>query len=376
MTELDEKFMRMALRLAAKGKGTTSPNPRVGAVVVKNDVVVGRGWHRRAGEPHAEVIALKEADNAAAGSTLYVTLEPCSTHGQTPPCTDAIIASGVKRVVAASTDMYPAHRGRGFEILRKEGIEVTCGVLENEALKLNEGFNKYIATGLPFVTVKAAMSLDGRIATATGESKWISNERSREHAHRMRNESDAIMVGIGTVNRDDPSLTVRAKLRSVNDPWKIVVDSRASVSLSCRLLSQDSAAKTIIATTNRAPEKKVEAIAATGAEILLCREKGGKVSLRDLMRRLAVRGIRYVLLEGGAKLITSALEEGLVDKVAFFYAPKIIGGSEAPSVVMGKGARNLKDAIALKDVSVRRFGEDTLVEGNFEDKDKRLGIRK
>lgn len=363
MSNLDEKFMRMALRLAAKGKGMTSPNPRVGAVVVKNGVVIGRGWHRRAGEPHAEVIALREAGDATAGSTLYVTLEPCSTHGRTPPCTDAIIASGVKRVVAASTDIYPAHRGRGFEILREKGIQVTCGVLEKAALKLNEGFNKYLATGLPFVTVKAALSLDGKIATSTGQSKWISNERSREHAHRMRNESDAIMVGIGTVKCDDPSLTVRAKLRPLNAPWKVVVDSRASVSLSCKLLSDDSAPKTILATTRRAPKNKVEAIAAVGDQVILCREKSGKVSLRDLMRRLAAREIRYVLLEGGARLITSALEEGLVDKVAFFYAPKIIGGLEAPSVVMGRGVTKLKDAICVKDVSVRRLGEDILVEG-------------
>ena len=363
MSNLDEKFMGMALRLAAKGKGVTSPNPRVGSVVVNNGVVIGRGWHRRAGEPHAEVIALNEAGEAAAGSTLYVTLEPCSTHGRTPPCTEAIIASDVKRVVAASTDMYPAHRGRGFEILREKGIQVACGVLEKEALRLNEGFNKYLATGLPFVTVKAALSLDGKIATATGRSKWISNERSREHAHRMRNESDAVMVGIGTVNRDDPSLTVRANIRHVNDPWKVVVDSRASVSLSCRLLSGDSAPKTLIATTHLAPKKKVEAIATTGAQVILCREKGGKVSLRDLMQKLAKRGILYVLVEGGGRLIASALEEGLVDKVAFFYAPKIIGGSVAPSVVMGRGVKNLKDAIALEDVSVRRFGEDILVEG-------------
>jgi diaminohydroxyphosphoribosylaminopyrimidine deaminase/5-amino-6-(5-phosphoribosylamino)uracil reductase len=371
MSDLDEKYMRMALRLAAKGKGMTSPNPRVGAVIVKNGVVTGRGWHRRAGEPHAEVIALNEAGEATVGSTLYVTLEPCSTHGRTPPCTDAIIASGVKRVVAASTDMYPAHRGRGFEILKEKGIEVTCGVLENEALKLNEGFNKYVAMGLPFVTVKAALSLDGKIATSTGQSKWISNERSRGQVHRMRNESDAIMVGIGTVKCDDPLLTVRAKLRCVNDPWKVVVDSLASVNLSCRLLSRDSVTKTIIATTRRAPKEKVEAIAAAGAQVILCREKGGKVSLRDLMLKLAKRGILYVLIEGGSRLITSALEEGLVDKVAFFYAPRIIGGSEAPSVVTGKGARNLNEATTLTEISVRRFGEDILVEGYIVPRRKR-----
>jgi len=361
--DLDEKFMRRALRLAARGKGTTSPNPRVGAVVVKNGVVMGSGWHKRPGEPHAEVMALNEAGEAAAGSTLYVTLEPCSTHGRTPPCTDRIIAAGVKRVVVGATDPWPAHRGRGLRILRRKGIEVTRGVLQAEAKKLNEGFNKYVATGLPFVTVKAAVSLDGKIATTMGQSKWISNELSRRHVHRMRKESDAIMVGIETVKRDDPSLTVRAKLREVNDPWKVVVDSRASISLSCKLLSGDAARRTIIAATRRAARGKVEAIASTGAEIIFCREKEGKVSLRDLMKKLAGRGILYVLIEGGGKLITSALEAGIADKVAFFYAPKIIGGSEAPSVVMGKGVKNLKDAIGVRDVSMRRFGSDILIEG-------------
>ncbi len=363
MSNLDEKFMQLALRLAAKGKGTTSPNPRVGALVVRNGRVVGRGWHRRAGEPHAEVIALDQASKAATGATLYVTLEPCSTWGRTPPCTEKIIASGVKRVVAAATDPWPAHRGRGFRILRRKGIEVACGVLQAEAEKLNEGFNKFVATGLPFVTVKAALSLDGKIATSAGESKWISNELSRRHAHRMRDKTDAIMVGIGTVKCDDPSLTVRGKFARIHSPWKIVVDSKASIGLNCKLLSGESARTTIIATTRRAPQAKLEAIRSSGAEVLLCREKEGKVDLRGLMRKLATRGILYVLLEGGSRLITSALEASIVDKVAFFYAPKIIGGVKAPSVVVGKGASDLEKAIRLTKVAVRRFGSDTLIEG-------------
>jgi len=363
VSEPDERFMRLALRLAARGKGSTSPNPRVGALVVKHAVVVGRGWHEKPGEPHAEIIALRDAGEAAAGSTLYVTLEPCSTYGRTPPCTNQIIAAKVKRVVAAATDPWPAHRGRGFRILRRKGIQVTHGVLEDDAEKLNEGFNKYVATGLPFVTVKAALSLDGKIATSTGESKWISNELSRRHVHRMRNESDAIMVGIGTVNRDDPSLTVRGRFRRVNSPWRVVVDSSGSIDLNCKLLSGPTARRTVVATTRLAPQARLRAIASTGAEVLLCREKGGKVNLRELMRKLARRGILYVLIEGGSQLITSSLEAGIVDKVAFFYAPKIIGGSDAPSVVAGKGVRYLREAWALKDVSVRRFGSDILVEG-------------
>ncbi len=363
MTALDEKFMRVALRLAARGKGTSSPNPRVGTVVVKDGVIVGRGWHKRPGEAHAEVIALRGAGESAAGSTLYVTLEPCSTYGRTPPCTDRIVAAGVKRVVVGATDPWPAHRGRGLRMLRKKGIEVSRGILRTEAERLNEGFNKYIATGLPLVTAKAAVSLDGKIATSTGESKWISNELSRRHAHRMRNESDAIMVGIGTVRQDDPSLTVRGKFREIHTPRRVVVDSSASIELTCKLLSGMAARTTIIATTRLAAEAKLEAITSTGAEIVLCREKEGKVSLRDLVRRLAKRGILYVLLEGGSRLITSALEAGIVDKVAFFYAPKIIGGSEARSVVEGKGARYMKDTLAVTDISIRRFGNDIFVEG-------------
>jgi len=371
MTDLDEKFMRLALRLAARGKGMTSPNPRVGAVVVKEGMIVGKGWHKRPGEPHAEVIALRGAGDAAAGSTLYVTLEPCSTYGRTPPCTDQIISAGIKRVVGGATDPWPAHRGRGFRILRRKGIEVTRGVFEGEAEKVNEGFNKHVATGLPFVTVKAALSLDGKIATSTGESRWISNEVSREHAHRMRNESDAIMVGIGTVKRDNPSLTVRGRFRHVNSPRKIVVDSAASIDLNCRLLSGSAARRTVVATTRVAPEAKLEAIASTGAEIMLCREKEGRVSLRDLVRKLARGGILYVLIEGGGQLITSALEAGVVDKVAFFYAPKIIGGSGARSVVEGKGVRDLNDALGVTNVLVRRFGSDVFVEGILAGRKKR-----
>ncbi len=363
MSDLDKKFMRAALRLAARGKGTTSPNPRVGAVVVKGGIVVGRGWHRQPGEPHAEVIALGGAGERVAGSTLYVTLEPCSTTGRTPPCTDRILSSGVRRVVIGATDPWPAHRGRGLRLLRRRGIEVACGVLEAEAEKLNEGFSKFIATGLPFVTVKAAMSLDGKMATSTGESKWISSEVSRRHAHRMRNETDAILVGIGTVRRDDPSLTVRGNFAEIHTPWKVIVNSKASIGLQCKLLSGSSARKTIVAVASNAPKSRLEAIASTGAEILVCGEKQGKVSLRDLMRRLAKRGILYVLIEGGSQVITSALEAGVVDKVAFFYAPKIIGGENTPSVVGGRGVKRLKDALRVTDVSTQRFGTDVLIEG-------------
>lgn len=369
MTDLDEKFMRLALRLAARGKGTTSPNPRVGAVVVKNGSVLGRGWHRRPGEPHAEIIALRKAASTR-GATLYVTLEPCSTVGRTPPCTDAIVAAGVKRVVVGAIDPWPHHRGRGLPILQRKGIAVTQGVLRSESEDLNQGFAKFIVTGLPFVTVKAALSLDGRIATSTGDSKWISNELSRRHAHRMRNESDAVIVGIGTVKKDDPLLTVRGPFRPINTPWKVVVDSKASIDPHCRLLSLSEAARTIVAVTPLAPKARLKTILSTGCQVLPCRERKGRVSLRDLMRKLANRGILYVLIEGGAQLITSALEASLVDKVAFFYAPKLIGGLRAPSVVDREGVRRVKDAPTLTDVSVRRFRDDTLIEGYLAPKGK------
>jgi diaminohydroxyphosphoribosylaminopyrimidine deaminase/5-amino-6-(5-phosphoribosylamino)uracil reductase len=368
MSDLDEKFMSLALRVAAKGKGTTSPNPRVGAVVVKDGVVVGKGWHRAPGEAHAEVAALNHAGRAASGSTLYVTLEPCCTWGRTGPCTDKIIASGVKRVVVGAIDPWPAHRGRGLRILRKNDVQVTRSTLRAEAERLNEGFNKRVTTGLPFVTVKVALSLDGKIATSSGESKWISNELSRQHAHRMRSESDAIIIGIGTVKRDDPSLTVRLggrreKTEKADGPWRVVVDSRASINLNCKLLSLSLAPRTIIATTKHAPPRKLRNISSVGGQILVCRERERRVSLRDLMRKLARRGILYVLVEGGSGIITSALEAGVVDKVAFFYAPTLIGGTAAPSVVAGRGTTRLKNAVAIKDISIRRFGSDILVEG-------------
>jgi len=363
MKDARERFMEYALRLAEKGTGTTSPNPRVGAVVVKSGEIVGEGWHRKAGDPHAEVIALEQSGEGARSSDLYVNLEPCCTYGRTSPCTDEIIRSGVSKVLVGSLDPNPKHSGRGIEILRAGGIDVEVGILEGKCRKLNEGYEKYITQGLPFVTVKAGMSLDGKIATRTGKSKWITGECSRERAHVMRNESDAIMVGIGTVKMDNPSLTIRCDVDEIHDPVRVVVDSRAEIDLKSNLLSTKTAVSTIIAVTQSAEEIKLEEIRSKGAEVLICQDNGGRVDSHDLMRKLAEKGIVYVLVEGGGTLIADLLENRIVDKVAFFYAPIIIGGSGAVNVVMGEGIDDIGQAIRVENIIRTDIEEDFLVEG-------------
>ena len=355
--------MKRALRLAKKGIGTTSPNPRVGAVMVSNGKIIGEGWHQKAGGPHAEVVALKKAGDNAKGSILYVTLEPCSTTGRTPPCTDEIIKAAVGKVVIGSLDPNPKHSGEGIEILRAHGIEAVTGILEEECRKLNEGFEKYIKRGLPFVTVKAAVSLDGKIATRTGQSKWITNERSREQAHVMRNKSDAIMVGIGTVKKDNPQLTIRCRTDTVHNPKRIVVDARAEIDIESNLLSQKTAASTIVAATESADRERLEQIQSRGAEILICADNNGRVDLKDLMKKLAEKGMIYILVEGGGTLIAGLLENGVVDKIAFFYAPILIGGKDAVNLVMGKGISRIDKAVRVEDITITEIDNDFLVQG-------------
>ncbi len=355
--------MQLAIELAAKGKGTTSPNPRVGTVVVKNGEIVGQGYHKRAGEDHAEVIALKQADKEARGSSLYVTLEPCSTHGKMPPCTDLIVAAGVKEVIVAGFDPNPKHNGKGIEFLKKRNIKVVTGVLQEEAEKLNEGFKKFITMGLPFVTVKAALSLDGKLATSTGESRWLTSEESRNYVHKMRNETDAILVGLGTVIKDNPHLTVRGDFEEIHTPKKIVVDALAEISLQSNLLSKEIALSTIVAVTDAAAENKTKKIRDAGAEIIYCKGDGDKVDLNDLMQKLGKKGIVYLMVESGSRVITSAFESGIVDKIALFYGTKIIGGVSAPSLIMGEGAKKLEDAIEIYNVSFTILKDNVLIEG-------------
>jgi diaminohydroxyphosphoribosylaminopyrimidine deaminase/5-amino-6-(5-phosphoribosylamino)uracil reductase len=356
----DERWMRRALALAKKGKGWTSPNPCVGAVVVKNGRAVGEGFHPRAGEPHAEIFALQQAGKQARGATLYVTLEPCSHHGRTPPCADAVLNAGISRVVAAMVDPNPKVNGQGLLKLQAAGVEVACGVLEEQARHLNEDFIKFKSQRLPFVTLKIAMTLDGKIATASGESKWITGEKARSYVQRLRHEHDAILVGINTVLADDSQLTTR--LRRGKDPQRIIVDSRARLPLTARVLQVQSSASTWVATTQRAPHSRVGKLQQAGAKILQTEPQSGRVHLGQLMKMLAEQNVMSVLIEGGGTIAWSALEAGIVDKVIFFIAPKIIGGKDAISAVGGVG-RRLDEAWQLRDVTVRKVGEDVMVEG-------------
>ena len=355
----DEIFMREALRVAKNAIGRTSPNPLVGAVIVRDGKIIAEGWHRQAGTPHAEIHALNMAGNLAEGATLYVTLEPCSHFGRTPPCANAIVNAKISRVVIAVTDPNPKVAGRGIEILRSAGIDVTVGVLENESRKLNEFFLKWITKKIPFVTAKFACSLDGKIATVGGESKWISGEESLKFTHRLRDIHDAIMVGIGTVLADNPSLTTR--FDGGKNPVRVIVDSSAKTPLYSNVL-RDGAARTIIAVTSNAPKEKISSLENLGAEIIFAGDNE-KVDLQILMKSLAEKEITSVLVEGGGTLHFSLLKLGLVDKVCAFVAPKIIGGKNALTAVEGEGFAKLSDAVQLKNISVEKLGEDIFIEG-------------
>ncbi len=372
MTASDESWMRRALRLAARGAAHTSPNPMVGAVIVADGYVIGEGYHHAVGGPHAEVWALREAGDAARGATMYVTLEPCSHYGRTPPCTDAIIAARLGRVVAAVLDPDPRVNGAGVAKLRAAGIEVEVGVLEAEARALNAPYFKHKATGLPLVSLKLAMSLDGKIATRTGESKWITGERVRRFAHKLRAIHDAVMVGIGTVLADDPKLTVRiSNLESRISNRRIVVDSLARTPPTAALLTADRRPP-VIAVTDAAPHERVAALREAGAEVWVLAGEGQeasscptgrRVDLSGLMRRLGEQQVQSVLIEGGGTLASAALAAGLVDRVYFLIAPLIIGGAAAPTAVGGEGIARLADAWHITNMKMRRIGEDVLITG-------------
>ncbi len=361
---MDDRFMQMALDLASMARGRTSPNPMVGAVVVKRGNVIGRGYHHHAGSPHAEVHALNEAGADARGATLYVTLEPCCHHGRTGPCTELIIKAGISRVVAATADPNPIVAGKGLKILREAGLEVTTGIMEKDARILNEVFNKYITTGRPFVVVKAAVSLDGKIATRTGKSKWITGSEARAYGHQMRDWYDSIMVGIGTVLADNPSLTTRLPGGGGRDPVRIILDSQARTPLNAGVLNQRSEALTIIASTARAHPARVKALKSAGIEVLTVND-GPRVDLIKLMELLGAKEITSVLVEGGAGVHGSAIAAGIVDKAAWFIAPKIIGGQDAPGPVGGEGAGDLTEAAVLERLTVSRLGSDLRIEGYF-----------
>lgn len=349
--------MKRALRLARLGR--TSPNPMVGAVLVLDGVIVGEGFHRKAGEPHAEVMAIQMACQFAKGADLYVTLEPCSHYGKTPPCADAVINAGIGKVYAAMVDPNPLVAGKGIERLREAGIEVEVGLLEDDARELNRGFIKRVTTGMPFVLWKAAMSLDGKVATHTGDARWVTGEAARRKVHRLRNSSDAVMVGVGTVLADDPQLTVRGIKDSVN-PIRVVVDSTASTPLDARIL--DSSAETIVAVTMAAPRDRVDALRHAGARVLIIPDSDGRVDLRELMIELGRNGINSLLLESGGEVAASALSQGIVDRGMVFIAPKIVGGRDAKTPVEGMGIELMGEALCVSNPRIGRAGEDFVME--------------
>lgn len=353
--------MREALRLALNGRGRTSPNPLVGAVLVKDGRIVGAGWHRKAGTEHAEVHALRMAGGLARGATLYVTLEPCSHTGRTGPCAQAVIEAGVRRVVASMEDPNPLVRGNGFQMLRDGGVEVSCGLLEEEARRLNEAFVMWVTEKRPFVTLKMAMTLDGKTATAGGESKWITGEAARLRGHVLRDENDAILVGIGTVLADRPSLTTRLPDGNGKNPLRVILDSNARTPLDAPML-KDGEAPILIATTESAPEENLRRLREAGAEILTAGQ-GPSVDLSILLRKLGERNICSLLVEGGSTVHFSFLSAGLVDKVYAFIAPMFIGGKGATPAVGGAGFSRLADAARLENICVEHIDGDFCIVG-------------
>jgi diaminohydroxyphosphoribosylaminopyrimidine deaminase/5-amino-6-(5-phosphoribosylamino)uracil reductase len=371
----DDRYMNLALQLAKKGYGWTSPNPMVGAVLVRNHKIIGQGYHHYSGGDHAEIIAINQAGNESRGATLYITLEPCCHYGKTPPCTSRIIQAGITRVVAASSDPNPLVCGKGISRLRKSGIKVEVGLKEAEARKLNEPFLKYIQTGLPFGILKLGMSLDGKIATRTGESRWITSVKSREYVHYLRAGVDAIMVGETTVIKDDPELTIRLSKYSgkqpacakselcfgIGRPLRVIVCGAAKIPLSARVF-QHTAAKTVLVMTNRVPISRRKKYLDIGIPIWIIPGKKEQVNISKLFQKLGQEQVQSVLVEGGSGIAWSSLSVGVIDKLVFFLAPKLIGGIDAPSAIGGKGIDKLNQAFQLRYVEIEKIGEDIKIE--------------
>jgi diaminohydroxyphosphoribosylaminopyrimidine deaminase/5-amino-6-(5-phosphoribosylamino)uracil reductase len=359
----DETFMRRALALAERGRGLTSPNPMVGAVVVRDGEIVGEGHHERAGAPHAEVVALGAAGARARGATLYVTLEPCNHHGRTPPCAPAVHAAGVARVVAAMADPNPFVAGGGAAVLRAAGLVVETGCLAGEAALQNRVFVTAMRERRPHVTLKAGMTADGKIADVHGSARWITGETARAEAHRQRSECDAIVVGVTTLLRDDPALTVRLDTPWPREPYRVVLDTAARTPVGARVIAGATPARALIAVGDAAPPVRVAALEAAGAAVLRCATRDGRIAIEALLAALYEREVRAVLLEGGGEVHAAFLEAGVVDRVALFIAPMLLGGRTAPSVIGGPG-RELKAAIRLDAVTVRPVGADLLLEAD------------
>jgi diaminohydroxyphosphoribosylaminopyrimidine deaminase/5-amino-6-(5-phosphoribosylamino)uracil reductase len=357
--------MGLALELAAKGTGTTSPNPMVGALVVSNGKVVGRGHHRRPGGPHAEIEALESAGALAKGADLYVTLEPCNHTGKTPPCTEAIINAGISRVVSAMTDPNPHVAGGGHRRLSDAGIIVVTGVCKDDARRLNEAFATHVQTGKPLVLLKIAATLDGRIATRTGDARWVSGEQSRQFVHRLRHRVDAIMVGVGTVIADNPSLTTRIDGEAGIDPVRIVLDTHLSIPENARLLHLDSPARTLVVTGGSVDPERRRRILATGASVISTDTADRGIHLPRLLERLGDDNITSLLIEGGSRVAASALSANIVDRLYLFLAPKFLGGDDGVPLFGGPGPALMKDCHPIEGMTFRRIGEDILLEGTF-----------
>jgi diaminohydroxyphosphoribosylaminopyrimidine deaminase/5-amino-6-(5-phosphoribosylamino)uracil reductase len=354
-----EQYMKLALEEASKGCGWVNPNPMVGAVVIKNGVIIGKGYHKKYGELHAERNALASCSQNPEGAAMYVTLEPCCHYGKTPPCTEAIINSGITRVVVGSQDPNPLVAGKGIEILRNHGIEVTDGVLEEDCSRLNEVFFHYIAHKTPYVVMKFATTLDGKTATSTGKSKWITGELAREHVHRLRHQYSAIMVGVGTVIADDPLLTCR--LPDCKNPVRVICDTRLRIPLESNIVRTAREVKTYIATA--CPDGvKADQLRSCGCEIMAVPENENHIDLKELMTILGKNNIDSVLLEGGGTMHASALENGIINKVCAYVAPKIFGGSYARTAVGGRGVDSPEEAYQLKNRRLTLLGDDILLE--------------
>ncbi len=356
----DEKYMKRALALAARAKGATSPNPMVGAVVARGERIIAEGHHRRAGEDHAEVVALRNAGADAKGAELFLNLEPCFHQGRTPPCTPRVIESGVKRVVAGMTDPNPKTAGRGIEAMRRAGIEVRVGVLEDECRRLNEAFIHWVTTGKPFCILKVAMSLDGKIATRAGHSQWITGEKSRRDVHRLRAQVDAVIVGAGTVRADDPSLTAR-DVKVPKQPRPVILSPELKLPDKARVY--DHPAGCIIATGSKATAGRRKALEKRGVEIIKLPTAKGLIQWKPLMEKLGEFSMSSVLIEGGGRTFGTAIDSHEVKKVVAYVAPIIIGGAGAPGAFGGKGASLLEDAARMRDIQIRKMGDDIRIEG-------------
>jgi len=363
--ELDENYMRLVLELALKAEGKTSPNPLVGAIVIKSGKVVAKGYHQKAGLPHAEIIALRQAGSKSIGADLYVNLEPCCHHGRTPPCIDAIIKARIKRVVIGTRDPNYLINGKGIRLLRKNGIDVVTGVLKKECEALNESFLKYIKTGRPFIILKSALTLDGKIATRTGDSKWITGPKARDYAHQLRGRVDAVLVGAGTVIADNPRLTSRLEKNSKRNPIRIIVAGKKIVPTSAKVFKNSHKERVIYAATTGLSSGRKTKLEKMGVEVLLIKHKRGRVNLSLLMDKLGKMKVTSIMIEGGAEISGSFFKEKLFDKVIYFIAPKIIGGRNSPSPVGGEGVEHIKDFMLIKNMSVDKLGDDLVIEGSL-----------